>query len=234
MCGVSEVFKFGKAVLPAFMICLAQGAGAATLDFVNFIDNVVGERAVEDKGANPNNLGNTFTVDGLELSAFGYLDTLNLGTPTLAQLGTSPFAYLDKGDAGIGVCKVINSNSQCNPGSDDNVTSQEVLGLLFEESIFVESFTFRDEKHKTNFDASDIIGISFDSGQTWTDYALTPTIVFNQLVQSGDQMLFAFRNEQFYISGTTATPVPLPPALPLMLLGFGALAFRARSGRRAA
>lgn len=129
---------------------------------------------------------------------------------------------------------MINASSQCDPGSDDNVTSQEVLGLQFEHSIFVESFTFRDEKHNTDFDASDMIGISFDSGQNWTEYTLTATIVFNQLVQNGEQMLFAFRNEQFYISGTTVAPVPLPPALPLMLLGLGALAYRARCWRPAA
>lgn len=166
------------------------------------------------------------SVDGIQLSASG-------SSPD----GSIPYyAYLDSGNAGLGVCQNLTSSNQCTPSSDDNVTYLENLILAFDQEVNIEQTTFVNGSHGTSFLGS--FDLSIDGGAA-TTYNLTN--IFSTIL-TGTEFIFTNLNPeggsnnsneyQFYISAlnVTATPsaVPVPAAVWLFASGLLGLVSIAR------
>jgi hypothetical protein len=187
----------------------AASANAAVLDFANEADTN-GERALDLTGPGIANL----TLDGVAMRLSSNNDW---------------FPYLDAGNAGLGVCQVIDSavSRQCAPASDDNVTIGETVTIEFLGGFFgIDGISFRGEGH-IDFNGNDVNTLLVNGvGYTFKQaFELASSGFF-----SGNSITFAFGGsnpDQFYVSLITGA-VPLPGALPLLLSGLAGLGFAAR------
>ncbi len=224
--------RFLSLLAPAGLAAVAAlssvPAQAATLDFLGFTDNVSGETAIEGQFVANTIFDATYVPIATTLAGYA-------GSAATGITGASPFAYLDRNSAGVGVCKVVTASAQCNPSSDDNLTTGEILGISFAEDVTVNSLSFRGENHPNEgqFDASDLFDISFDSGSTWTSLALSNakfgSVAIDVLLKAGDQLLLAFNNEQYYLSAAEVTSaVPVPASLLLLGSALGGFALLRR------
>ena len=175
-------------------LAFASVSNAAVFDFAHYADDVYGESAWETF---------TATEDGVTLDAYA-------NTPEGA------YAYLDYGDAGLGVCSTgLKSDpgtkpwsNKCRIAADDNVTIGEVLTLDFgTRDVNITDMLLKDAVHNT---FSGNIMVSVDGGAA-TSYN------GNQIL-SGKIFDFYTDNGQFYINTLTAN-VPAPAPLALLAAG---------------
>lgn len=205
------------------MLVMASGAGAATFDF-------------EAEGNATEAAYTSFvrTDDGIQVTATGR-----------SLSGTPYWAYLDGGNAGLGVCQ-SNTNS-C--GSDDSVTYNEVVQLAFDQLVEVTSITFRDGGHGTTFSGlagfaidgfggvnsvDDFSGFDPNSPLALLFQPLTSLqIIAGGTFQSNDSVS---NDLELYISSITVRAVGDIPDVPepatLGLFGLGLLALRIRVRRK--
>ena len=189
-------------------------AGAVTIDFASL--------------ANVNERGYTvFThsQDGITLNASGQS----------ADGQTPYYAYLDSGNAGLGVCQQLTASLQCTPSSDDNVTYNEQLRLDFDQTVTLSEITFVNGNHGTAFEG--VFELAVDGGPA-TTYNLThlfPTTLTGQTfdfinpnIAGGSNVS---NNYQFYISTVSISAVPVPAAA--WLFGSGLLGLAGVARRRA-
>ena len=163
-------------------------------------------------------------------SAFGLEIT---GHATNDNVGDDEqFAYLDWGNAGLGVCKdalgapsLANPNSganSCNPRSDDNVTVGEYLEFVFDQNVLVENLWFNNN-HDGGFGAGDMVKINGVDYPVMTGYAGGINGIGTFSLLAGEVLTIGYSNEEFYMSGMAVSAVPLPAAFWLFgsaLLGF--------------
>jgi hypothetical protein len=191
---------------------LSTAAQAAVLDFGAEAENN-GERGLSD--SNPN-----LTLDGVNLyitankngqEAVAYLDGPGGGGPT----------------AGLGVCGTLDSNDQCDPSNDDNVTITEDVTINFVDGPFdVRTLSFKGEGH-VDFDGNDVNTLLINSVEYTFAGAVAAAIGGAFLGLNAITFAFGGSNpDQFYISAIS--DVPLPAALPLLLSGVAGLGFAAR------
>jgi hypothetical protein len=212
------------APLAALLTLLFSSQAGAV--FINFVDLTEGTDKFGESS-----WGTLSVPDAFGLKATGHATDDN---------DSSQFAYLDWGNAGLGVCKDAvgapsgaNPNSganSCQPSSDDNVTINEYLEFVFDENVKVEALTFNNN-HDGGFatDASGIADMVTINGADYAFSLLESGNFINVLgfapitLLAGDVLTVAYKNEQFYVSGMTVSAVPVPAAVWLFgsaLLGF--------------
>ena len=129
--------KNKKVLFPSVVLILSlwgNSALAASFDFANIADTFASAGGSGESAWT----SFTWTDDGITLTATAR---------NLANTNTSPYyAYMDAGNAGMGVCKSLlggaipnvgrdSKSNQCAPASDDNLTLGEVLVWEFSEEV---------------------------------------------------------------------------------------------------
>jgi len=201
----------------------------------------IASAAVFDFGAIAN--GNEYGAESISFTDNGVTVTAT-GWAGLNPTGTTPdyFAYLDSGNAGLGVCQNLNGD-QCAPTSDDNVTYTETLRLVFDHEVTIDGIIFVNGDHNTDFAGNFILtvdGIS-DTYALTNDFALPDlfgtVFEFYNPNSGGDSNVS--NNQQFYINELTTGTRGLdePPAVPIpaavWLFGSGLLGLVAVARRKA-
>lgn len=181
----------------------AGAAGAAVLDFVAY-PNINGEKGVAD--------GTVINFDGLDVtftsSDFAYFDRSSAGE------------VANGGGAGLGVCKVLVNNAQCNPSNDDNLTFGETVTLSFDTAQTLSNLKFNAEGHTALTSAVKTLTFGINGGALQSiSFAALGASLFNNVTS----ITFGFDDsqtgDQYYIAGATAVAAVPVPAAGLLLLG---------------
>jgi hypothetical protein len=217
--------KMNKKFAPLAALLTLMFSSQASAVMIDFIDLTQG----------PGNLGEsawtTLTIPGaFGLSITGHATNDNVGD-------TDQFAYLDWGNAGLGVCKdatlvdpvtSTGGTNRCSPSSDDNVTVGEYLEFVFTQDVVVENLWFNNN-HDGGFAAPDAVSINGGSYAVATGYAGGVNGIGAFSLLAGEILKIAYDNEEFYVSGMEVSAVPVPAAVWLFgsaLLGFVGLSRR--------
>ena len=215
-----------SAFMALMVLCLAGYAHAGTIDFIKLIEDPggYGEGAWSSLVLN---------VGGATVTITGHATDDNPGD-------TMQYAYLDWGRAGLGSCKdAVNAglppvntqvagrtSNNCNPSSDDNITTNEYLQFVFDRNVTVDNLWFNNN-HDGGFDALDMVKIAGTDFLVKEGYAGGVNGIGSFNVSGNTPFLVAFSNEQFYVSGMEVTAVPdggvTAGLLGAALLGLGAL-----------
>jgi len=198
--------KQTKNILMGLALTLASATASATI--IDFM--AMGNTS--EYGAQP------LSVDILTINGY-----YNLGN----GLGN---AYLDSNWGGLGVCKVLDSSAQCNPASDDNVTTGESLNIAFNSGVTINKIWFNNNHDGDLSLLGDTININGSNntfstgdqtnqqlrgnGDLFSDWLYTGAISIN----GGGSFDISFVNESFYVSAIEYS-VPEPAMLGLLALG---------------
>lgn len=195
----------------AFALGQPSAARAAYLNFAADAD-ANGERPVA-----------SLTLSGVSMN-FSALKGL---TPASAYLDASGGA----GPAGLGVCGTLSGND-CVPSSDDNVSDDEFLSIVFTNGPFsLSGFSFTTTDHQPVNPAATLLIALNDGDFAPYTFAQAIAAAFVNIFQI-DFKFGGGNPAEFYISGFDASSaVPLPGALPLLISGFAGLGFAARRKR---
>ena len=205
----------------AAVLCSAQLASAAlTLDFAKAAEG-------NERGYG---FGDTIVVNGQNVKLFAWntteasltnqsLDSAAFDPGGSVTPGTAtndgPFAYMDDDDAGLGAAQSLNKGLDAVPAGDDDVglapgttDVREVVGIQLENDAMITRLTFRNSVHDP-LPAGSKIDITFDNGDTWTEYSIGAGGVLDLSVNydSDDKMAFAYVDTAFYLS-TVTVPEP--------------------------
>jgi len=192
-------------------------ANAAIFDFIDLIDNT----AHGEKGYTNDNPF-SWTQDGLTLTAKasynGSMDDV--------------FVYMDKGNAGMGICHSgLSSSLQCSISSDDNVSENEVLFWDFDKNITEVELYLKDGNHHAFNDKFEYFDYSTSS---WIEAQSVNSKVTLTLSGLNNQIDFrTINDDKFYIGEARVSAVPEPSTYALILAGLGLVGFMARRRKQA-
>lgn len=217
-----------QALLIAGLLSLTSVSFASTFDFAAYADgSLAGSSAVSGLGE-AGYASFSATDDGITVTA--------TGTHTVNGNVESAFAYLDKNNAGLGVCSVLATDrsgtaNQCDPTNDDNVTGGEAVKLDFGRLVKLTDLELADTNHDGVLDFNGFFDILVD-GTNWYNIALS-TAPLAALGLVGNTFEFfnigGTTGSEFYINSIAVSAVPVPAAGILFasaLLGAGAFGRR--------
>lgn len=201
---------FLKAVLISTSLTVAGAADAAVINFINLTENL--GTGLGESAWNPL----TVTTGGITATITGHSTTDNDSTQ---------YAYLDWGNAGLGVCQDAytantpytgSSVNRCRPDSDDNVTVGEFIRFVFNTDVVVSGLWFNNN-HDGGLSAGNLANIN-----TYAHSIATGSVSGPFFVNAGDAFEVAYNNRQFYIGAIEFARVAEPNTT--LLLGLGLLA----------
>lgn len=172
----------------------------------------------------------------------GYLTLNYTGLKITASATTDndpyQYAYMDKGNAGLGSCKDVTASKQCNPSSDDNVTIGESVSMMWDTNVLITGIWFNNN-HDSDFrldgDTIKIGGVDytfsaadFDASRSSGNGTLTNAVSkrnadflygIDRVISANTAFDISFVTDQFYISAIQFETVPEPGILALLSLG---------------
>lgn len=183
-----------------------------------------------------------YTWGDLKMRIFGMQNPT--GKPEDTGSNFQSYAYLDSGNAGLGVCTVLDGNGQCAPSSDDNVSFEEFLKIQFNEAVKVESITINNNhdggftsdsrlKIETDIITSSVLDLGNISNTLNNDdlgWALDMannnwTEAFTLSYLGGTDLY----SRHFYLESIEFSTVPTPSILSLFVLGLISLRYFSRN-----
>ena len=191
----------------ALVAGLVASANATVISFSNLADNILGEGPVSSYT----------TGDGLTI------------TFTAVKGANAASAYLDFGNAGLGVCGQTLAPSsdptvnECNPADDDNVTVGEFVTLKFSKNV-----TLTNTSYNNNHDGGLVAGNKILVNGVAKGTVLNSSLgVVNDsyVLAAGTGITYGYSNQQFYLSSITVETVPEPTTLGLFGLGLAMVGF---------
>jgi hypothetical protein len=240
-----------KSLLSGLFIAMAGSAAAQTVfDFANLTYNGTSNSGflptigVQCTGgdmcsSNPSSVLSggalTFQNGGISVDALASFNGSTFGGAGAAVVQDHEDAYngLLSGSgavgAGLGVYHTVNSTS------DDNITSDEVLKLHFNQGVTLSSIGLRADGHNTTgWSSGATFQYSLDNAN-WTTGLMPVNNGQFALNQTGTDFYFRYGGSsaaQFYVSSVTA--VPEPETYAMMLAGLGLMGFTARRRKQSA
>ena len=237
-----RLMNFAKLSIPVIAV-LVLGLGSPLAHAVSFDFAAIADLS----GGNEGGLADGHTI--LPTSGTGI--TVDVSASTLG--GGTAFAYLDSDTAGLGVCKVLEGGNtgtsgslpstqvvggdDCDPSSDDNLTTGELLKLSFSEIVTITDVLFLDADHDP-FGVNDTDDFNFCIGSDCNsadDGWIHDLMGDPDALEGSEGMMFSFivddvecyfedcmfvdDQDQLYISNLDVVGVPEPASL--ILLGIG-------------
>lgn len=230
--------KIARTLLAAGLLAGAAQAHAVIIDF--------------KAAAEPTGLGESAWTVFNVLTHFGFDIRITGVKGAPALIGAGPYAYLDSNKAGMGVCGTLTATgltkldtatgsgaNLCNPGSDDNITTDEGLNFEFNEAVVISKVWFNNNHDGDRSLIGDTISVLTAGNVLFTaldvDASRGGDVVYAVPMSFSANSVGAisYVNEEFYLSAIEISRVPEPGTLALLGVAFaGFIGFARRRNTR--